>query len=89
MDASQAIDIATDMLVMIATLAAPFLLVVLAIGLMVGLMQSVTQIQEPTLSFVPKLIGSAIVVALAGPWMIDELVGFSQELMQRAPQLLQ
>ncbi|MEM9746007.1 MAG: flagellar biosynthetic protein FliQ [Actinomycetota bacterium] len=89
MDASQAIDIATDALVMIATLAAPFLLVVLAIGLMVGLMQSVTQIQEPTLSFVPKLIGSAIVIALAGPWMIDELVGFSQELMERAPQLLQ
>ncbi|MEM9040071.1 MAG: flagellar biosynthetic protein FliQ [Actinomycetota bacterium] len=89
MDASQAIDIATAALVMIATLAAPFLLVVLAIGLMVGLMQSVTQIQEPTLSFVPKLIGSAIVIALAGPWMIDELVGFSQELMERAPQLLQ
>ncbi|MFN3255980.1 MAG: flagellar biosynthetic protein FliQ [Ilumatobacter sp.] len=89
MNSSDAIDIATDSLVVIAKLSAPFLLVVLAIGLIVGLMQSVTQLQEPTLSFVPKLIGAAIVIAVAGPWMLDELVGFSQVLFQRTPQLLE
>lgn len=89
MNSSAAIDIATDSLILMAKIAAPFLLVVLAIGLIVGLMQSVTQIQEPTLAFVPKLIGAAIVVAVGGPWMLDELVGFGHELMARAPQLLQ
>lgn len=89
MSPSAAIDIATDTLVLMAKIAAPFLLVVLVVGLVVGLMQSVTQIQEPTLAFVPKLIGAAVVVAVAGPWMIDELVGFGTELMAKAPQLLQ
>lgn len=89
MNSNDAIDIATDALIVIAKLSAPFLLVVLAIGLIVGLMQSVTQLQEPTLSFVPKLIGAAIVIAIAGPWMLDELVGFSQALFQRTPQLLE
>lgn len=89
MTPSTATDIATDALVLMAKIAAPFLLVVLAIGLLVGLMQSVTQIQEPTLAFVPKLIGTAVVVAVAGPWMLDELVGFGNELMARIPQLLQ
>lgn len=84
-----ATDIATDALLLMAKVAAPFLLVVLAVGLIVGLMQSVTQIQEPTLAFVPKLIGAAIVMAVAGPWMLDELVGFGNELMARVPTLLQ
>lgn len=88
MDSAIAIDIATDALFLMAKLAAPFLLVVLAIGVVVGLLQSVTQIQEPTLSFVPKLIGAAVVIAVAGPWMIDEMVGFGNELMARAPQLI-
>lgn len=84
-----ATDIATDALLLMAKVAAPFLLVVLGVGLIVGLMQSVTQIQEPTLAFVPKLIGAAVVMAVAGPWMLDELVGFGNELMARVPTLLQ
>lgn len=89
MTPSTATDIATDALVLMAKIAAPFLMVVLALGLIVGLMQSVTQIQEPTLAFVPKLIGAAVVVAVGGPWMLNELVGFGNELMARVPQLLQ
>ncbi|MEM1331870.1 MAG: flagellar biosynthetic protein FliQ [Actinomycetota bacterium] len=89
MSPAAAIDIATDTLVLMAKVAAPFLLVVLGVGLFVGLLQSVTQIQEPTLAFVPKLIGAAVVVAVAGPWMIEELIGFGNELMAKAPQLLQ
>lgn len=88
MTSQEAVDIATDALILCAKLAGPFLLVVLAIGLIIGLLQSVTQIQEQTLAFVPKLVGSALVVAVAGSWMLDQLVGFGHELMQRAPQLL-
>ena len=88
MTSQDAIDIGTSALVMTTKLAAPFLVVVLAIGLVVGLFQSVTQLQEQTLSFVPKLVGAALVIALAGTWMLDELVSFGQDLMARAPDLM-
>jgi len=88
MTSNDAVDIATDALIVAAKVAGPFLLVVLGIGLIVGLLQSITQVQEQTLSFVPKLIGAAVVVAVSGSWMLDQLVAFGQELMQRAPQLL-
>lgn len=88
MTTQDAIDIATQALIVTAKVSAPFLVVVLAIGLIVGLMQSVTQLQEPTLSFVPKLIAAALVIAIAGPWMLDELVGFAHGLITRAPELM-
>lgn len=88
MTSQDAIDIATQALIVTTKVAAPFLLVVLAIGLVVGLFQSVTQLQEPTLSFVPKLLAAAIVIAVAGPWMLDELVSFSRALIARGPELL-
>ncbi|MFT4774558.1 MAG: flagellar biosynthetic protein FliQ [Ilumatobacter sp.] len=89
MTTQDAIDIATQALIVTAKVAAPFLLVVLALGLIVGLFQSVTQLQEPTLSFVPKLMAAALVIAIAGPWMLDELVAFSHALIERAPELMQ
>jgi flagellar biosynthetic protein FliQ len=89
MTSQDAIEIATSALVLTAKIAAPFLLVVLAIGLIVGLFQSVTQLQEPTLSFVPKLVAAALVIAIAGPWMLDEMVAFGHGLIARAPQLMQ
>ena len=88
MTSQDAIDIATDALVVAGKLAGPFLLVVLSIGVIVGLLQSVTQIQEQTLAFVPKLIGAALVISLAGSWMLDEAVAFGHDLFQRAPELL-
>ncbi len=88
MTTQDAIDIATAALVLTAKIALPFLLVVLGIGLVVGLFQSVTQLQEPTLSFVPKLVAAAMVVAIAGPWMLEELVAFGHGLLARAPQLI-
>lgn len=88
MTSQDAVDIGTDALVLAAKVAGPFLLVVLAIGLLVGLIQSVTQLQEQTLSFVPKLIGAAIVIAVSGSWMLDQMVAFGHELMARAPELL-
>lgn len=88
MTSQDAVDIGTDALILAAKIAGPFLLVVLAIGLIVGLLQSVTQLQEQTLSFVPKLFGAAVVVAVSGSWMLDEMVAFGHDLMSRAPQLV-
>lgn len=88
MTTQDAIDIATSALVLTAKISLPFLLVVLAIGLVVGLFQSVTQLQEPTLSFVPKLFAAGVVIAVAGPWMLEELVSFGHGLFGRAPQLV-
>lgn len=88
MTSQDAVDIGTDALVLAIKVAGPFLLVVLGIGLVVGLIQSVTQLQEQTLSFVPKLLGATIVVAVSGSWMLDQMVAFGHDLMQRAPQLM-
>jgi flagellar biosynthetic protein FliQ len=69
-------------------LAAPFLLVTLAIGLGVGLLQSATQVQEQTLAFVPKLAGVALVILLGGHWMLTEFTGFTTNLFDQIPSLI-
>lgn len=69
-------------------LGAPILLVGLAIGLIVGLLQAVTQVQEVTLTFVPKFIGAVVVFAISGNWMLQEIVTFTRSLFDRIPQLL-
>lgn len=88
MTSQQVIDIGTRALIVCAKVAGPFLIVVLAIGVVVGLLQSVTQLQEPTLTFVPKLVGAAIVIAISGNWMLATLVSFGQDLMASVPSLL-
>jgi flagellar biosynthetic protein FliQ len=67
---------------------APILLVTVAIGLAISLFQSVTQIQEVTLTFVPKLLGVGLVLLLAGRWMLDSLVDFTHQLFNALPGLL-
>jgi flagellar biosynthesis protein FliQ len=88
-NSQQVVDIGSAALVVSAKVAGPFLIVVLAIGVIVGLFQSVTQLQEPTLSFVPKLLGAAIVIAVAGNWMLMEMVTFGRELIGTIPQYLE
>ncbi|MCU1368298.1 MAG: Flagellar biosynthesis protein FliQ [Ilumatobacteraceae bacterium] len=88
MNSQQALDIGTGALVVCAKVAGPFLIVVLAIGIVVGLLQSITQLQEPTLTFVPKLVGSAIVIAVGGNWMLATLVSYGHELIAGVPALL-
>jgi flagellar biosynthetic protein FliQ len=88
MTTQQALDIGTSALIITAKIAGPFLLVVLAVGVVIGILQSVTQLQEQTLTFVPKLIGAAIVIAVSGSWMLQSMVNFGQELMSAIPQLL-
>jgi flagellar biosynthesis protein FliQ len=88
MTTQQVIDIGTQALIVCAKVAGPFLVVVLAIGVVIGLLQSVTQLQEQTLTFVPKLIGAAVVIAVSGNWMLVSLVTFSRELIGGIPALL-
>ena len=61
----------------------PILAVALFIGLLVSILQALTQIQEQTLTFVPKLIGVALVVALMGHWMLGEIVGYTRFCFNR------
>jgi flagellar biosynthesis protein FliQ len=82
------IQIAVQTLLTTAKLCAPILVVSLAVGLGVSLFQSVTQIQEVTLTFVPKLAGVALVIVVAGHWMLGELIGFTDRLFAMLPGLL-
>ena len=85
---SAVVHLAVQSMIIAMKLAAPILIVSLAIGFAISLMQSVTQIQEVTLSFVPKLLGVAIVILLSGHWMLGEVVDFTRQLFDTLPQLL-
>ena len=69
-------------------LGTPVLLTALVIGFAVSLFQSVTQIQEQTLSFVPKAIGVGVALLLSGNWMLHELISFTTGLYGQIPQLI-
>lgn len=81
-------EIVLAAVVVTAKLTAPILIVSLAIGLAISLVQSVTQIQEATLTFVPKLVGVALVILLAGNWMLQQMMGFTRQLFEMLPRLL-
>ena len=69
-------------------LAAPLLLSALFIGVFIGLFQAATQINEMTLSFVPKLIVLVVVLIVAGPWMLELLMDFTRRLLSDIPHLI-
>jgi flagellar biosynthesis protein FliQ len=68
--------------------SAPFLLAGLAVGLIVSIVQAATSIQEQTLSFIPKVVVTGVVIAVGGPWMMDQLVGYTQQLFESIPALV-
>jgi len=69
-------------------LAAPLLLTALAVGLIVGIFQAATQINEMTLSFIPKLLAMAAILALTGPWMLRTLVEYTRNLIESIPGMI-
>ena len=69
-------------------LAAPMLLVALVVGLLVGVFQAATQINEMTLSFIPKLAAMALTLVLTGPWMLKVLVGYTRALIESIPSMI-
>jgi flagellar biosynthetic protein FliQ len=82
------IEIALQTMLVALKLSAPILVTSLVIGFAVSLFQSVTQIQEFTLSFVPKLLGVGVALLLCGNWMMHTLVSFTQDLFAALPGML-
>jgi flagellar biosynthetic protein FliQ len=82
------ITVGRHALEMTLMLAAPLLLTALAVGLIVGIFQAATQINEMTLSFIPKLLAMAAVLAFTGPWMIKSLVEYTRGLIESIPGLI-
>lgn len=81
-------EIATQTMIVAAKVSAPILLTALLVGFMISLFQAATQIQEPTLSFVPKMIAVAIALLVTGNWVLSELVTFTDQLFESLPRLL-
>ncbi len=82
------LQIGEDALLLIVYLAAPLLLSALFVGLLVGVLQAVTQIQEQTLSFIPKLMALVVALVLMGPWLLQLWITFTQELYMQIPSLI-
>jgi flagellar biosynthetic protein FliQ len=85
MDATQVFTYGQEGLTMLLMVAAPMLLTVLVVGLVVSVVQAATQLHEATLSFVPKLIAAVVVMAVPGPWMLTTLVEYIQRTLQAIP----
>jgi flagellar biosynthetic protein FliQ len=88
MNPEMVVTIGRHALEMTLMLAAPLLLTALAVGLIVGIFQAATSINEMTLSFIPKLLAMAAVLAITGPWMIRNLVEYSRGLIESIPSLI-
>jgi flagellar biosynthesis protein FliQ len=82
------IVIGQQALVVTAMLAAPMLLSALAAGLIIGMFQAATQINEMTLSFIPKLLVLAAALYFGGGWMLKVMIGYSESLIRSIPQLI-
>lgn len=82
------LQLAAGAMMTAAKVAAPIVLVAMGVGLVISLFQSVTQIQEQTLTFVPKVIAVGLVLTIAGHWMIGTFVTYTHNLFAMVPQLL-
>ena len=85
MNAQQVFTFGQQGLYMLLMISAPVLLTVLGVGLLVSIFQAATQINESTLSFVPKIVAAVAVLAIAGPWMLTSLVEYLQRTLQSIP----
>ncbi len=88
MTADAVIDMSQQVLYLIALIASPMLLSALAIGLLVGMFQAATSINEQTLAFIPKLAILLVSILVAGPWMLNLLVSFTKRLYINIPGLI-
>ena len=85
---TQVTELALQTMMLAAKVTAPVLLTALLVGFLISLFQAATQIQEQTLSFVPKMIAVAIALLVSGNWVLSELVSFTQSLFDMLPTLL-
>jgi flagellar biosynthetic protein FliQ len=82
------LTIASESLTLTALLAAPLLLVTLITGVLVGVLQAATQINEMTLSFIPKLLALVLTLLITGPWMLQLITGYTRTLFTNIPGML-
>ena len=87
MTPDRALDFMNDMLWSAAIIAGPVMLATLLVGLTVSIFQVATQIQEITLSYVPKIVTAGLMLIILGPWMIAKLTGFARDLYLTIPAL--
>ena len=88
MNPDSVMDIGQAALLLGAKLCAPLLLTALVVGFAISLLQSITQVQEMTISFVPKIVAVGIALLVCGHWMMAELIAFTNEMFARIPGLL-
>ena len=88
MDSQQAFHLGQQGLYMLLLVSAPVLAAVLIVGLLVSIFQAATQINEATLSFVPKVLAAVAVLAIAGPWMLTMLVEYIQRTLLQIPSVV-
>jgi len=84
----QVINLVVQMMEITLKVALPLLLVGLVIGLAVSVFQAVTQIQEQTLSFIPKIVAMGVTLVVLGPWMLNQVVAYTQQLYSSIPSLV-
>jgi flagellar biosynthetic protein FliQ len=82
MDISEAVYWGQQSMIMVALISGPVLLVAMVVGLVISLLQAITQVQEMTLVFVPKILAVLMVLAVMGGWMMDHAVNFGQRCFQ-------
>ncbi len=85
MDSQQAFHLGQQGLYMLLLVSAPLLITVLLVGLVISVFQAATQINEATLSFVPKVVAAVVVLAVAGPWMLTMLTEYIQQTLLAIP----
>ncbi|HMN99433.1 MAG TPA: flagellar biosynthesis protein FliQ [Miltoncostaeaceae bacterium] len=85
MDQSQVMEIASKAMWVTLQVSMPILGVTLVVGLLVSIFQAVTQLQEPTLTFIPKVLAVVVVIVIAGPWMLNTMLGFTIDLWGYIP----
>lgn len=88
MNSQAVLDLLQQAILVTVLVSAPLLLTALVVGLVVSVFQAATQINEMTLSFIPKLVGMFAVLILAGPWMLSTLVDYVQRLFAAIPHLV-
>lgn len=85
MDAAQVVELGRDALWLAVLLGAPLLGIALLVGVVIGIIQAATSVNEMTLSFIPKLAALALVLALVGNWQLEILVDFTRGLFEQLP----
>ena len=88
MNQDTVVHLAIQALTLTLEVSAPVLVVSLVVGLLVSIFQAATSIQEVTLTFIPKIIAAGVVIMVAGPWMLNRLIVYTQELFLRIPSLV-